>query len=65
VLLLADPHDAVIPAETASRLAQALPHARLQLVAGAGHHLPRRAVDEVAGAIVSFVAAVETASRPG
>lgn len=36
VLLLADPHDTVIPVETAGRLAQALPHARLQLVGGAG-----------------------------
>lgn len=65
VLLLADPHDAVMPAETASRLAQTLPHARLQLVAGAGHHLPRRAADEVASAIVSFMATVETGSSPG
>ena len=64
VLLLADPHDTVIPVETAGRLAQALPHARLQLVGGAGHHLPRRAADVVASAIVAFVAEGETGGRP-
>jgi pimeloyl-ACP methyl ester carboxylesterase len=64
VLLLADPHDTVIPVETAGRLAQALPHARLQLVGGAGHHLPRRAADVVASAIVAFVTETETAGRP-
>ncbi len=37
VLLLADPADAVVPIETAYRLVQALPNARLQLVARAGH----------------------------
>jgi pimeloyl-ACP methyl ester carboxylesterase/uncharacterized membrane protein YbhN (UPF0104 family) len=61
VLVLADPHDAVVPAETARRLAQALPDVRLQLVAGAGHHLPRRAADVVADAIAAFVATVESA----
>ena len=63
--LLADPHDTVIPVETAGRLAQALPHARLQLVGGAGHHLPRRAAAVVASAIVAFIAEAETAGRPG
>ena len=43
VLVLADPKDTVVPFETARRLARALPDARLQLVEGAGHHLPRRA----------------------
>ena len=46
------------------RLAQALPHARLQLVGGAGHHLPRRAAAVVASAIVAFVAEAETADCP-
>jgi pimeloyl-ACP methyl ester carboxylesterase/uncharacterized membrane protein YbhN (UPF0104 family) len=59
VLLLADPKDALVPVDTARRLAQALPDARLQLVEGAGHHLPRRAPDVVAKAIVAFVAAAE------
>ena len=65
VLLLADPHDTVIPVETAGRLAQALPHARLELVGGAGHQLPRRAAAVVASAIVAFVAEAETAAVPG
>ena len=43
VLVLADPKDTVVPFETARLLVRALPDARLQLVEGAGHHLPRRA----------------------
>ena len=42
VLLLADPQDTLIPVDTARRLEQALPDARLQLVDGVGHDLPRR-----------------------
>lgn len=61
VLLLADPKDTLVPVDTARRLAQALPDARLQLVEGPGHHLPRRAQDAVASAIVAFVAAMEAA----
>jgi pimeloyl-ACP methyl ester carboxylesterase/uncharacterized membrane protein YbhN (UPF0104 family) len=56
VLVLADPQDSVVPFETARRLARALPHARLQLVEGAGHHLPRRAPAVVADAIAAFLA---------
>jgi pimeloyl-ACP methyl ester carboxylesterase len=56
VLVLADPQDTVVPFETARRLARALPDARLQLVQGAGHHLPRRASAAVADAIVAFLA---------
>ncbi len=58
VLLLADPNDTVVPVDTARGLARALPDARLQLVEGAGHHLPRRVPDVVAEAIVAFVAEV-------
>jgi pimeloyl-ACP methyl ester carboxylesterase len=65
VLLLADSRDAVVPVDTARRLTQTLPDARLQLVGGAGHHLPRRAADVVANAITAFVAEVETADVPG
>jgi pimeloyl-ACP methyl ester carboxylesterase/uncharacterized membrane protein YbhN (UPF0104 family) len=61
VLLLTDPKDTVVPVDTARRLALALPNARLQLVEGPGHHLPRRAPDAVASAIVAFVATVEAA----
>jgi pimeloyl-ACP methyl ester carboxylesterase/uncharacterized membrane protein YbhN (UPF0104 family) len=62
VLLLADPKDMLIPVGTARRLAEALPDARLQLVEGAGHHLPRRAPAAVADAITAFVAAVDSSS---
>jgi pimeloyl-ACP methyl ester carboxylesterase len=59
VLLLADPADIVVPVDTARRLAGALPDACLQLVPGAGHHLPRRAPDTVAEAIAAFLAATD------
>jgi pimeloyl-ACP methyl ester carboxylesterase len=65
VLLLADPEDTLVPADTARELARALPDARLQLIEGAGHHLPRRAADVVAKAIVAFMAVVESAGCPG
>jgi uncharacterized membrane protein YbhN (UPF0104 family)/pimeloyl-ACP methyl ester carboxylesterase len=57
VLVLADPEDTVVPIRTARRLARALPDARLMLVEGAGHHLPRRAHAVVADAIVEFLSA--------
>lgn len=60
VLVLADPSDKVVPADTARRLARALPDARLKFVAGAGHHLPRRAPHAVADAIVTFLTAVDS-----
>jgi pimeloyl-ACP methyl ester carboxylesterase len=63
VLLLADPRDTLVPIDTARRLARALPDARLQLVHGAGHHLPRRAPDAVADAIAAFLAATEEPAR--
>jgi len=63
VLLLADPADTLVPIDTARRLARALPDARLQLVRGAGHHLPRRAPDAVADAIAAFLAATEEPAR--
>ncbi len=63
VLLLADPADTMVPVATARKLAQALPDAGLQLVEGAGHHLPRRAPDAVADAIIAFVAAVDGSER--
>jgi pimeloyl-ACP methyl ester carboxylesterase/uncharacterized membrane protein YbhN (UPF0104 family) len=65
VLLLADPQDTLVPVDTGRRLARALPDARLQLVLGAGHHLPRRAPDAVADAIAAFLAAVEDPASPG
>jgi pimeloyl-ACP methyl ester carboxylesterase/uncharacterized membrane protein YbhN (UPF0104 family) len=59
VLVLADPRDTLVPVETARRLAQSLPDARLQLINGAGHHLPRRASGAVADAIGTFLAAMD------
>jgi pimeloyl-ACP methyl ester carboxylesterase len=64
VLVLADPKDTVVPFETARLLVRALPDARLQLVEGAGHHLPRRAPEAVADAIVAFLAATQIADVP-
>ncbi len=65
VLLLADPRDTLVPVDTARRLARALPDARLQLVEGAGHHLPRRAPAVVADAIVAFLAATDEPGPAG
>ena len=63
VLLLADPKDRLVPLDTARQLMQGLPDARLQLVHGAGHHLPRRAPDTVADAIAAFMAAMKSTRR--
>ena len=64
VLVLADPRDTIVPYETARRLVRALPDARLQLVQGAGHHLPRRAPAAVVEAIVAFLAAAQITDVP-
>jgi pimeloyl-ACP methyl ester carboxylesterase len=64
VLVLADPKDSVVPFVTARRLVRALPDAHLQLVEGAGHHLPRRAPEAVADAIVAFLAAAQITDIP-
>ena len=65
VLLLADPQDTLVPIDTARRLEQALPDARLRLVEGPGHHLPRRAAGTVAEAIVTFLDTLDAARTPG
>ncbi len=65
VLLLADPQDTLVPVDTARRLEQALPDARLRLVEGPGHHLPRRAADAVAEAIVMFLDTLDAAPAQG
>jgi pimeloyl-ACP methyl ester carboxylesterase len=58
VLLIADPADRVVPVKTSHRLAGLLPDARLILVSGAGHHLPRRAPRAVADTIAEFLAEI-------
>ena len=64
VLVLADPRDTIVPFETARRLVRALPDARLELVEGAGHRLPRQAPEAVADAIVAFLAAAQITDIP-
>ena len=64
VLLLADPHDTLIPVSTTHRLAAVLPDAHVQLVYQIGHHLPRRGAPEIAAAIVQFLAALDTRPAP-
>ena len=59
VLVLADPRDRLVPVVTARCRAQLLPHARLQLINGAGHRLPRRASGAVADAIGAFLSAMD------
>jgi pimeloyl-ACP methyl ester carboxylesterase len=61
VLLIADPADRVVPVQTSRRLAEMLPDSRLLLLAGVGHHLPRRAPRAVADAITAFLAAIDDA----
>ena len=57
------PEDTVVPFETARLLVRALPDARLQLVEGAGHHLPSEPA-VVADAIAAFLAAAEITDVP-
>jgi 3-oxoadipate enol-lactonase len=63
-LLLADPHDTVIPVSTTHQLAAVLPDARVQLVNQIGHHRPRRGAPQIAAAIVQFLAALDTRPAP-
>jgi pimeloyl-ACP methyl ester carboxylesterase len=69
-LLLADSRDRLVPVETARRLEQAIPEARLELIRGPGHDLPRRAPGRVADAITGFLTALDAgrgrdAQEPG
>jgi pimeloyl-ACP methyl ester carboxylesterase len=64
VLLLADPHDTLIPVRTTHQLAALLPNARVQLLDQIGHHLPRRGAPEIAAAIVDFLAALDNRPAP-
>ncbi len=64
VLLLADPDDTIIPVQATQQLAAALPDARVELLTGIGHHLPRRGAPESAAKIVQFLTALETRPAP-
>ncbi len=64
VLLIADPHDTLIPVSTTHRLAAVLPDARVQLVDQIGHHLPRRAAPQIAAAITGFLAELDQRPAP-
>ena len=64
VLLIADPHDTLIPISTAYQLAAALPDARVQLVDQIGHHLPRRGAPQIATAITDFLTALDSPPAP-
>jgi pimeloyl-ACP methyl ester carboxylesterase len=59
VLLMADAHDMIIPVRATHQLAAALPDARVELLDGPGHHLPRRAAPRVADAIATFLATLD------
>jgi pimeloyl-ACP methyl ester carboxylesterase len=59
VLLLADQGDTIIPVQTTHQLAAALPDARVELLSGIGHHLPRRGAADTATRIVQFLAELE------
>lgn len=54
-LILADPQDTMVPFRTATLLAQSIPGSQLHPIEGAGHHLPLRAPDTVAGEIAAFL----------
>jgi pimeloyl-ACP methyl ester carboxylesterase len=64
VLLLADPHDTLIPVRTTHQLAAVLRDARVQLLDQIGHHLPRRGAPETAVAIAAFLAALDDGPAP-
>jgi pimeloyl-ACP methyl ester carboxylesterase len=64
VLLIADPHDTLIPVRTTHRLAALLPDSRVQLVDQIGHHLPRRGAPQIADAIAQFLADLDQRPAP-
>ena len=59
VLLVADPHDMIVPVRSTRKLAAALPNARVQMLDGPGHHLPRRAAPQIAAAIAGFLGTLD------
>ena len=59
VLLVADPHDMIVPVRSTRRLASALPDASVEMLDGPGHHLPRRAAPRIAVAIAEFLGTLD------
>jgi pimeloyl-ACP methyl ester carboxylesterase len=59
VLLVADSHDMIVPVRSTRRLAAALPGARVEMLDGPGHHLPRRAAPRIADAIAEFLGTLD------
>ena len=45
----------IVPVRSTRRLATALPDARVEMLDGPGHHLPRRAAPRIAAAIAEFL----------
>ena len=60
VLLVADPHDMIVPVRSTRQLAAALPDARVEMLDGPGHHLPRRAAPQIAAAIGEFLGTLDS-----
>jgi pimeloyl-ACP methyl ester carboxylesterase len=63
-LLIADPHDTLIPARTTHQLAAILPDARVLLLDQPGHHLPLRGAPQIADAIVQFLTTLDNRAAP-
>ena len=59
VLLVADPHDMIVPVRSTQRLAASLPDAQVRMLDGPGHHLPRRAAPQIATAIAEFLGTLD------
>jgi pimeloyl-ACP methyl ester carboxylesterase len=59
VLLISDPRDMIVPVRSTYRLAAVLPDARVELLRGPGHHLPRRAAPQIAASIAAFLGTLD------
>ena len=62
VLLLSGDHDRLVPPGDVRAAAARIPRARFTLIADAGHWLPRDAPGQVAGQLITFLAAAPAAS---
>ena len=59
-LLVADPHDMIVPVRSTLRLGTALPDTQVQMLDQPGHHLPRRAAPQIAAAITEFLGTLDS-----